>query len=106
MMLVDFGYVYLPYCLQKQESGNYAVLNRNYKPLGFNPMCGHIKYEDYPVCLPLKITPSIARKLSWEESKDTDTIYLYNDELTPTLNDKNMKLYLNRLAILSNINVE
>ena len=37
--------VYMPYCLQRQEDERYAILNREYKPLGFITK-DWIKYDD------------------------------------------------------------
>jgi hypothetical protein len=36
MPLGDFRSIYLPYCLDKQADGSWLVLNREYKPVGFN----------------------------------------------------------------------
>ena len=32
----DFRAVYFPYCIEKQADGTWVVLNRQYKPVGFN----------------------------------------------------------------------
>lgn len=47
-MTTDFSAVFLPYCLQKQSDGQYVVLNRQYKKLGFKTL-EHIDYEEYPI---------------------------------------------------------
>jgi len=44
----DFRTVALPYCLKKMEDGTYIILNRRYKPIGFNSQ-EHVIYEDYPI---------------------------------------------------------
>ena len=50
----------MPYCVQKEAEGKYVVLNRNYKPLGFNTEKG-VSYEKYPIIHKLKgLTPEIA----------------------------------------------
>jgi hypothetical protein len=53
MSFEDFRAVFLPYCLQKQSDGRYAILNRRYKPVGLT-LKEFVKYEDYPVCVELK----------------------------------------------------
>ena len=53
MPLGDFRAVFLPDCLQKQEDGHYAVLNREYKPVGFYTR-NWVKYEKHPVLVKLK----------------------------------------------------
>jgi len=100
MPLGDIRSVVMPYCIRKQEDGRYAVLNREYKPVGFRT--GEwVRYDQHPVLLEIKgLTPDIARQLSWEGKEDTDDIFLYNDGCVPTDNDKAMQAYLARLAIL------
>ena len=53
MPLGDFRSVYFPYCIKKQDDGSYIVLNREYKPLGFNSR-EHFNYEDYPISSKIK----------------------------------------------------
>ena len=43
MKLANFRWVFLPYCLDEQDDGRWAVLNRDYKPLGM--LTG--EYVDY-----------------------------------------------------------
>ncbi|QSV55098.1 MAG: hypothetical protein HEP80_15660 [Dolichospermum sp. UKL201] len=106
MSLDDFRAVFLPYCLQKQPDEKYAVLNRRYKPLGFNTR-EHIEYEDYPICVKLKgIGSATAAKLSWNCDSNTDIIYLYNDGCFPTKSSEDMKNYLKRLEILAKLKVD
>lgn len=104
-MTSDFRAVFLPYCLQKQPDGRYAILNRRYKPVGFMTK-DHIKYEEYPVCAELKgIGSATAAKLSYKGDSDTDTIYLYDDGCVPTQSAEHMKKYLQRLEILAKLEV-
>lgn len=81
------------------------VLNREYKPIGFKTR-GHIKYEDYPVCVGLKgIGSATAAKLSYKGDSNTDKIYLYNDGCVPTESAEHMENYLERLTILAKLKV-
>ena len=92
--------------MDKQEDGRYAVLNREYKPLGFMTT-DLIKYSDYPVCAKIKgIGPAVAQKLSFDGSPDTDRIYLYNDASNPTRDDAHMKNYLKKLASLAKLKID
>jgi len=105
MPLNDFRSAYLPYCLDKQEDGSYAVLNREYKPLGFITK-EFVTYSDYPVTVNLKgLTVNKAEQLSATGSNDTNRIYLYNDSTIPTDSKKNMDQYLSRLATLSKLKI-
>jgi hypothetical protein len=105
MALGDFRAIFLPYCLQKQPDGTYAVLNREYKPVGFKTR-DVIKYSDYPVCVKIKgLTPAKAVKLSNNGSKDLDTIFLYNDVTNPIGSKKNMDAYLAKIALLAKLSV-
>ena len=101
MSFYDFRSMFFPYCLKKQDDGRYAVLNREYKPVGFIPQ-GFVRYGDYPVCVEIKgIRPATARKLSHEGSEDTDLIYLYNDGCNPIKDKEYMAAYLKKLELLA-----
>ena len=105
MSLHDFRSVFMPYCLDKQEDGRYVVLNREYKPIGFN-VKDFFNYKEYPICSNIAgITPKLAAKLSWSKSEDTKRIYLYNDSCIPTDSAANMKAYLSRLQLLFKLKV-
>lgn len=79
------------------------VLNRNYKPLGFQGS-EHIRYEDYPVLTELKkLTPALASKISHNNNSELDRIYLYDDGCIPTKSKKYMKDYLARIELLSSL---
>jgi hypothetical protein len=104
-MLRDFSLIFLPYCLQRQSDGRYAVLNRDYKPVGFMTE-ERLEYEDYPVLVKIKgMTPKIASKLSYNECPDLDAIYLYDDLSNPSLGAANRRKYLDRLRTLANLEV-
>lgn len=106
MPLGDFRSIYMPYCLKKQEDGSYAVLNREYKPVGFNTRA-YVKYDDFPVTTKLKgIGSGIAKKLSYKGDESTDIIYLYNDGCVPVSSTTNMNSYLKKIAILSKLSVK
>ncbi len=106
MALKDFRAVFLPYCLDKQPDGRYAVLNREYKPVGFFTK-EWITYAEHPVLVKLRgITPTLAAKLSWEHSKDTSRVYLYNDASSPVLSKANMRAYLDKLELLAKLGFE
>jgi len=103
MGLRDFRSIYLPYCLQKQGDGTYLVLNREYKPVGFNTN-EKVRYQDYPVFTRLKgIGPSTARKLSFSGSEDVNMIFLYNDGCVPVQSAWAMQAYLEKIAILARL---
>jgi len=104
-MLGTFISVCLPYCLQRQPDGRYAVLNREYKPLGCNTY-ERIKYGDYPVCIELKgLGPATIRKLSCHGSEDPERIYLYYDGCNPCARAEYMEAYLERLRIMAKLKV-
>lgn len=97
----DFRSMFFPYCLKMQPDGRYAVLNREYKPVGFIPY-GFVRYSDYPVCIEIHgIGPATARKLSYNGSEDTDKIFLYNDGCNPIRDKKDMTAYLKKLELLA-----
>lgn len=105
-MLDDFRAVYLPYCLQKQPDGRYAVLNREYKPVGFYTR-EWIKYSDYPVCVKINgMTATLASKLSYDGNSNTDQIHLYDDATSPSKGKTQMKAYLEKLALLATLKMD
>lgn len=91
---------HFPYCLQRLADGSYAVLNRNYKPLGV--MSGEwVKYEDAPGNVKFKgMTAAMAQQLSWEGSPALDRIFLYNDGTNPGNGPRELAAYLERLGRL------
>ncbi len=99
MTNLSFRKIYLPYCLDRLENGEYVVLNKQYKPVGFNTT-DFINYGDFPVSVPLKITEAIARKLSPERSGNLNRIYLYDEGCIPDSNKKNMDAYTAKLELL------
>jgi hypothetical protein len=105
MALGDFRAVFLPYCLQKQEDGRYAVLNREYKPVGFYTK-DWVKYEEHPVLVKLKgLTKAKSAKLSDKGETNLDEIFLYNDATNPVRSKANMRSYLTKLEILAGLAV-
>jgi len=105
IIMDDFRTVALPYCLKKMEDGTYIILNRKYKPIGFNSQ-EHVIYEDYPIHHKIKgINRKTATSLSWNNSDNTDTIFLYNDGCVPTHSTENMSNYLNKLKALAKYKV-
>ncbi len=106
MPLHDFRSVFMPYCLAQQEDGCYAVLNREYKPVGFYTQ-DFIKYEEHQVLVKFKgLGPKKAAKISCEGRQDFDRIYLYDDGCVPTSDEVSMKAYLARLKILAKLSIE
>ena len=102
----DFRSVYLPYCIKKQDDGSFIVLNRNYKPLGFNSL-DTVVYEDYPISAKIKgLTIVTIKKLAWNGIMQNNFIFLYNDEGIPTKSKANMDKYLERLQILASYKIK
>ncbi len=100
MAIENVRAVYFPYCLQKQEDGSWVLLNRNYKPIGFNT-AGFIKYEEYPVSMKIKgLGPETLKKLSCKGENPSEIVYLYDDGCNPSSSDLAMSKYLEKIAIL------
>ncbi|MDN7754742.1 hypothetical protein [Burkholderia gladioli] len=74
MPLKDVRSVFLPYCVQRQQDGRYAVLNREYKPLGFWTRA-YVTYADHPTLVKIKgLTAARAAKISYMGDADVGTI--------------------------------
>ena len=89
--------IYFPYCLEQQDDDSWVLLNRSYKPVGFNTT-EFIIYEDYPVSIKLKgLGQSTLEKLSTNGEVNGRQIFLYNDGCVPTDSPENMKVYFKKL---------
>jgi hypothetical protein len=105
-MLDSFRKVFLPYVLLLQPCGRYAVLNRDYKPVGFNTG-SFIRYDEYPVLVKITgLTPLRASKISFDKSPDLGSIRLYDEAYSPTSDRTNSSAYYKRLALLASLTTE
>lgn len=101
----SFRWVFLPYCLIRQEDGSYVITNRRYKPLGMTST-GHVDYAAHPVRVKFKrLTALTARKLDYKGRDDLDRIYLYNDGCLPTDSQAHWDAYAKRLHTLAKLQV-
>jgi hypothetical protein len=106
MRFTDFRAIFLPYCLERQPEGGYAVLNRDYKPIGFLTD-KWIEYDKYPVLVQLNgIGRAKAAKLCCKGNGDKERIYLYSDDSNPVRSEANMQAYLARLKTLAKVKIE
>ncbi len=106
MPLNDFRSIYFPYCIKKVSPGCFVVLNREYMPLGFNEK-RDVSYNELPIIAKIKgLTPATIKKLAYNGEMRDNMIFLYNDGLIPTRSAENMRLYLEKLAILAKYKVE
>ncbi len=105
MPLNDFRSICLPYCLQKQPDGTWIVLNREYKPLGFNTN-DRVDYGDYPIATKFKgLGPATLDKLDHRGRASDDCVMLYGDGCVPTHSAENMKVYMKKLEFLAKLEV-
>jgi hypothetical protein len=102
---------FLPYALKLLEDGSIVVLNRFYKPLGFDKdKSGWIEYESLPMAFETRIGwARVAARLGYELQAETaDLIFLYSDSI-PLLNRhgrliyKNWNTYIRKLEKLASI---
>ncbi len=102
----DFRAVYFPYCIERMADGTWVILNRQYKPVGFNTG-DFIRYEDFPVSAKLEgIGPGVLKKLAYDGDGGGGKVYLYDDGCVPTHSKANMDAYLKKLAILAKLSLE
>jgi hypothetical protein len=102
------GRFFLPYCIDRQPDGRYAVLNRDYKPVGMNlPRKEFVKYEEHPCLVRLPgLTPAKAAQLSAAGDGALARVYLYSDATSPLLSDANWLAYSKRLQLLATLQQE
>ena len=106
MPLKDIRSVFMPYCIKRQEDGRYAVLNREYKPVGFWTNA-HVTYGDHPVLVKIKgLTAAKAARISYKCDSNVDAIFLYDDACVPTESTAHMTAYLGRLAVFAKLEVD
>jgi hypothetical protein len=92
--------IYLPYCVEKVESGRFILLNRDYKPVGSSAKDWSC-YEEHPIKLEIEgLTPEIAASISVTGDPDCGRIYLFNDGSAPWLGHRELLAYELRLAKL------
>lgn len=105
MPLNNFSAVFLPYCLKRQPDGRYAVLNREYKPVGFFTK-DTLDYDKFPVLVKLPgLRPAVAARLSYKGDPDTQTIFLYGTNRGLVQSKTEMRNYLARLERLGCLKV-
>lgn len=101
MKLANFRWVFLPYCLDEQDDGRWAVLNRDYKPLGM--LTGeYVDYDGHSLWLRGVTAPREAR--ARRRQQVPRRIYLYDDGCPPDSSPEAWASYaakLRRLAALS-----
>lgn len=86
------------YCVMRVEGNRYVLLNRRYKPIGYNGD-DYVDYDEYAVKLK-GLTQKKANTIENRGYANLDAIYLYDDGCVPTNSKANMDSYLKRLAIL------
>lgn len=98
-----FRHLFLPYCLERQPDGRYAVLNRKYKPMGINGPAW-VVYADHNAVFKIKgLTAAKAAKISHDGSTDLARIWLYNDGCVPTDSSAHWDAYTRRLQELAKL---
>ncbi len=101
---MDFRSIFMPYCLQKLPDGSWVVLNRRYKPLGFQSS-DWVDYADFSARFH-GLGPSTLSRIDKDgKNVDGNRVWLYDDGSVPTGSEEHMKAYLERLAILSKLGV-
>jgi hypothetical protein len=92
---------YFPYVLDRQPDGRYAILNREYKPVGLNIDYDEwIDYDRFPVLVRVKgLTRKRAAKIAYDGDERLDYIYLYDDGCNPFYDARDMTAYCRRLAV-------
>jgi hypothetical protein len=101
----SFRWVFLPYCLIRQDDGSYVVCNRRYKPVGD----ARTEFVDYEQRVKVRIkglTPARAARLDHAGREHLDRIYLYADGCVPTDSQADWDAYSKRLQLLANLEVE
>lgn len=97
---------HFPYCIKRVGHDDYVLLNRFHLPLGFRAPDVTGAPTLSIAFTPRKLTPSVARTISFDHSEGLDEIYLYDDTCSPTLGGVHLADYLTRLWSLLHLRVE
>ena len=101
-MTTELMYTHLPYCIKHLGNKQYIILNRNYKPLGTtNPEWTN--YATHPSVVKMNITAKQAAQLSWNNSPDTENIYLFQNAAATLASSVKMSEYITRLGKLAKL---
>lgn len=98
--------LFLPYCLDRQADGRYAVLNRHYKPLGLD-VEQFVDYAAHPGCVVRldRMSATRAAKMSFDASRNVERIFFYNDGCVPTESEDHWSAYSKRLQTFAKFKV-
>ena len=111
--MIDFFRLYLPYGLNRNADGDWAVFNRNYAPLGMESSPHGIDGLDYRkyVNLNEKLMLALAED-GGEVRRDADgkinRVYLYSDNTNPRelkVKKELWDIYQSKLMLLSGLNL-
>lgn len=92
--------LWLPYCIHQVRPGEWLVLNRRYKPIGFGK--GFLEYETFQT-FRIDMTPELRAALSDSapDSDRPDWVYLYTGTRGPFVGGiKATREYMRRVFIL------
>jgi len=111
--MIDFFRIYLPYGLDRNDEGDWAVFNRDYAPLGqdrFQTLAPKLDYKKYD-----KLNEKLMLKLASEGGevrRDADgrvnRVYLYSDKTNPReikVNKELWEIYQSKLMLLCGLNL-
>ena len=112
MALTTFFGINLPYGIQKNDKGEWAAFNREYKPLGWNDALLNTPKE-LEIYTPykldektlLKIT-SLSEYVVRDEFGEIVKLFLYNDGTNPLIKPKYWNQYFEKLKQLSQLVVD
>lgn len=94
--------IHLPYCLHLIPGGKYALLNRQYSPLGDGSFHGTVWGSSNELARAAPwLTKDMAARMSYKHSFCTDKVYFYNDDLCPWEGNRKTISYLIRLSTVS-----
>lgn len=105
MGLWNFGSICLPYCLHRNEGGEWIALNREYKPIGFKTD-KWIAYEQHPIAVKYKRAKNLREKFHAGSCPDENWVFLYDDGTAPWKSKENMAAYMERLSRLCMLEVD
>lgn len=90
---------FLPYCLKQLEGDRYIVLNRDYKPLGYNRREAVVEAQASAVVVLKNLTDRRVLALSHKQAPRRDLIHLYDDTCNPAASAAKFTAYAKRLAV-------
>ena len=112
MSLSNFFKINFPYGIKRNEDGEWAAFNREYKPLGFNDHFKNFDFKKYPLYTKyqkfdlnqlVSLINEDVSNIQIDNEGNIKKIFFYNDKTNPSNNPEYWEDYIKIIKVLSNL---